>query len=150
MLVDHLVSYWRHIRDGLFSTIDKFSAEELAFVPFEGGYSARQIMLHIAHEEEIEIRYGLLGELDEFPAAYQPEDYPAKDSIKSLLSQVHHRTETHLQSLADEDLDKDIEARWGETYKQVNMILHVMEHEVHHRGELSLILGLLDREGLDA
>jgi uncharacterized damage-inducible protein DinB len=30
------------------------------------------------------------------------------------------------------------------------MILHVIEHEIHHRGELSLKLGLLDREGLDA
>jgi len=25
-----------------------------------------------------------------------------------------------------------------------------MEHEIHHRGELSLILGLFGREGLDA
>jgi uncharacterized damage-inducible protein DinB len=30
------------------------------------------------------------------------------------------------------------------------MLWHVVEHEIHHRGELSLILGLLGREGLDA
>jgi len=29
------------------------------------------------------------------------------------------------------------------------IIWHVLEHEIHHRGELSLILGLLGREGLD-
>jgi uncharacterized damage-inducible protein DinB len=30
------------------------------------------------------------------------------------------------------------------------MIGHLIEHEIHHRGELSLILGLLGREGLNA
>jgi uncharacterized damage-inducible protein DinB len=29
------------------------------------------------------------------------------------------------------------------------VIWHVLEHEIHHRGELSLIHGLLGREGLD-
>jgi uncharacterized damage-inducible protein DinB len=50
----------------------------------------------------------------------------------------------------DEDLEIEIEAQWGETYPLIDMIWHVMEHEIHHRGELSLILGLLGREGLDA
>ena len=30
------------------------------------------------------------------------------------------------------------------------MIEHMIDHEIHHRGELSLILGLLGREGLNA
>jgi uncharacterized damage-inducible protein DinB len=30
------------------------------------------------------------------------------------------------------------------------MIDHIMEHEVHHRAELSLILGKLGREGFNA
>jgi uncharacterized damage-inducible protein DinB len=30
------------------------------------------------------------------------------------------------------------------------MVWHVMEHEIHHRGELSLLLGMLGHEGLDA
>jgi len=30
------------------------------------------------------------------------------------------------------------------------MLMHTLEHEIHHRGELSLILGLLGRKGLDA
>jgi len=30
------------------------------------------------------------------------------------------------------------------------MLWHTIEHEIHHRGELSLTLGLLGRAGLDA
>jgi uncharacterized damage-inducible protein DinB len=32
----------------------------------------------------------------------------------------------------------------------LEMLGHILEHEIHHRGELSLILGLLGREGLNA
>jgi uncharacterized damage-inducible protein DinB len=40
-------------------------------------------------------------------------------------------------------------SHWGEPIPLRWIIWHVLEHEVHHRGELSLILGLLGKEGLD-
>jgi uncharacterized damage-inducible protein DinB len=30
-----------------------------------------------------------------------------------------------------------------------SIIWHVLEHEIHHRGELSILIGLLGREGLE-
>jgi uncharacterized damage-inducible protein DinB len=50
----------------------------------------------------------------------------------------------------DQDLETEIEAQWGERNLLVNFVWHVIEHEIHHRGELYIILGLLGREGLDA
>ena len=48
-------------------------------------------------------------------------------------------------------------ARWqtrithldGDQYTPAWIFWHVLEHEIHHRGELSLITGILGREGLD-
>jgi uncharacterized damage-inducible protein DinB len=48
------------------------------------------------------------------------------------------------------DLTRVIHTPWGATYRLVEMVDHMIEHEVHHRGELSLILGILGREGFDA
>jgi len=48
------------------------------------------------------------------------------------------------------DLLAEVEMAWGQRARPIDMLWHVMEHEVHHRAELSLILGLLGREGLDA
>jgi uncharacterized damage-inducible protein DinB len=145
-----IIQFWNQIRKGLIETIGKFSDEELNYVPFEGGYSVRQIMLHIAQEEYGEIQYGITRKLDAFPPPYAQDSYPTIDSIKGLLATVHEDTGRLLESLADEDLSKEIEAGWGGTYVLIDMIWHVLEHEIHHRGELSLILGLLGREGLDA
>ena len=150
MKLSQLISYWGQIREGLLATIDKFTDRELAHVPFEGSYSVGQIMLHIAQEEDGEIRYGITGELNAFPPEYEPEEYPTIESIKSLLTEVHNRTEEYLQGLEERDLDREHEAPRGRTYRLSSMIWHVIEHEIHHRGELSLILGMLGREGLDA
>jgi uncharacterized damage-inducible protein DinB len=150
MKVEWIISTWDRIRDGLLDTIDKFKEDELTYIPFDGAYSVGQILLHIAQEERGEIQYGITGELDAFPSDYSQEEYPTKASILKLLSDVHEHTNDYLRALNDDDLYREIKAGWGGKYLLIDMIWHVMEHEIHHRGELSFILGLLGREGLDA
>ena len=149
-MLHHLMSHWQAICADLLETIDKFNDRELSFVPYGGAWSVGQILRHIAHEEEIEIHYGLTRQTTEFPPEYGAEDYPTLESIKALLAEVHGRTRAYLEGLDDADLDREVEAAWGQTYRLESMVWHVMEHEIHHRGELSLILGMLGREGLDA
>jgi uncharacterized damage-inducible protein DinB len=43
-----------------------------------------------------------------------------------------------------------VELAWGEVARPIDTLWHLLEHELHHRGELSLMLGLLGRAGLDA
>jgi len=145
-----IINFWDRVRSGLVETVGKFGDDELDYVAHENGYSVRQLILHIAREEVGEIQYGLTRELDEFPGPFDDELYLTVKSLLTLLSEVHQDTLDYLEGLIDEDLDRDFVAAWGVTYPLVTFILHVIEHEVHHRGELSLILGLLGREGLDA
>lgn len=150
MSLTKIDQFWTQIRKSLIETIDKFAYEDLSFVPVEDGYSVRQIILHIAHEEYGEIQYGLAQVIDEFPPEYPEDDYQTVESMKALLASVHNQTSSYLETIADDDLEKEFEAQWGEKKPLIDFIAHVMEHEIHHRGELSLILGLLGREGLDA
>ena len=150
MGLDSLLSHWKGVRDGLFATMDKFNDADLEYVPIPGGWSVRELMLHIAHEEAVEMLWGLTRDLAEFPPAYPVENYATVSAIKELLTEVHASTERYLRSLRDNDLERVVEAGWGKEYRLVLMVLHVLEHEIHHRGELSLILGLLGRKGLDA
>ena len=147
---DLLLSKWSQIRAGLLATTDKFSDEELTYRPVTRGYTVAETMLHIANEEEGEVRYGITGELPEFPPAFDAGRYCDKPAIIGVLSEIHARTVAYLQGLSDRDLDANIQTPWGETHAQIELLWHVLEHEIHHRGELSLILGLLGRDGLDA
>ena len=106
-------------------------------------------MLHIADAEEGWFRYAVTHELKKWPEQYSLENYPTKEAIKLALEAVHTYTEQYLESLNDADPGQLILAPWGENIPLLWIVWHVVEHEIHHRGELSLILGMLGREGLD-
>jgi uncharacterized damage-inducible protein DinB len=150
MLRDLLSSKWAQVREGLLATIDKFSDGELGFQPVAGGYSVAQLMLHIANEEDIEVGYALARRLDGLPPPHDAAVFTTRASILAVLQNSHARTVAYLESLSDADLASEIELPWGQTARRSAMLMHTLEHEIHHRGELSLTLGLLGREGLDA
>ncbi len=142
-------SHWQQIRADLLAVLDKFNDEDLAFVPFAGSWPVGRIMLHIANAEEGWFRYAVRWELDRWPEPHQLKDYPTIEAIKSVLLTVHEQTEAYLRTLTEADLTQLVELPWGESAPLLWIIWHVVEHEIHHRGELSFVLGLLGREGLD-
>lgn len=150
MNVDYVLSRWQTVRTGLLDTIDKFRADELDFTPFPGSRPVRHIMVHIAHEEYGEFAHGVIQTLSDFPAEYNLQDYPTPAAVKALLNAMHTPTLTYLRTLTDDDLNQVIDTPWGASYRVIEMIDHMIEHEIHHRAELSLILGMLGREGFNA
>jgi uncharacterized damage-inducible protein DinB len=109
-----------------------------------------QLLLHIAQEEHGELGFGIAQTLSMFPSEYDPAVYPNLASIVALLGQVHDATVSYVAGLKDEDLARAVQTPWGARYRLIEMLDHLIEHEIHHRGELSLILGLLGRKGFDA
>jgi uncharacterized damage-inducible protein DinB len=149
-MLDDLLEKWASVRSGLLTTIDKFSDTELAYRPSAYTYSVGETMLHVAHEEDIELRYGLMRQLPELPPSYDAALYDTRSAIKAVLQQSHDQTLAYLRRLGDDELQVEIEVAWGSAMRPFDLVWHVIEHEIHHRGELSLVLGLLGREGLDA
>jgi len=144
-----LFSHWDQIRSDLISTIQSFTEDELHFVPFEGSWPVGRIMLHIADAEDGWLRYVITTEISAWPDEYNLQHYPDKKAILEVLAEVHQRTVSYLSGLGEEDLSRKVKTPWGREIRQLWIWWHVIEHEIHHRGELSLILGLLGKEGLD-
>jgi uncharacterized damage-inducible protein DinB len=105
-------------------------------------------MLHIADAEDGWLRYAVTQEIEGWPDTYNLENYPDKQSIIKLLTEVHARTSAYIANLSELDLERRITAPWGDEFSLLWIIWHIIEHEIHHRGELSLMLGLLGREGV--
>jgi uncharacterized damage-inducible protein DinB len=150
MDLEYLLGHWEQVRAGLSDTIDTFHDDELDVRPYTAGRSVRQIVLHIAQEEHGEFGYGIVQTLDAFPAEYSIQEYPTKAALRVLLASVHAPTVAYLRALEPADLSRGVVTPWGASYRLIEMIGHMIEHEIHHRGELSLILGMLGRSGFDA
>ena len=149
MKPERLFAHWKLVRRDLFWTMDQFHDGDLNYRPFEGSWTVGEILLHIANAEKGWFRYAVTGELEEWPAKFLVNDYPTLERMKELLTEVHDWTEGFIEDLSDDDYQKVIEVSWGENFLLGWILWHVLEHEIHHRGELSLILGLLGRDGLD-
>jgi len=149
MKLNDLFSHWDQIHAGTLALLDKFEEHELSHVAYQGGMPVGQIALHIADAEEGWFRVIATQARQEWPVDYTLENYPTRAAIRSLLAEVHARTGTYLASLTVNDLDNQVDSLWGQ-FSLRFIIWHVIEHEIHHRGELSLILGTLGREGWGA
>lgn len=150
MKSDELIEHWGNVRDKLLETAHKFSSEDLEYVPFPNGYCVAELLLHVAHEEQIEVLYGITRELNEVPPALTIDEFGTLEKIEDKLNETHARTEAYLKTLGDDDMNNVVETPWGIRDTVGNLMWHVLEHEIHHRGELSLMLGLLGKKGLDA
>jgi len=138
---DLYLQYWPLVREGLFQALGQLTDEQLAFTAREGLWSLGQIAVHIAEAEEGWFRHVVTGELSAWPQ-YRPADYPSVAAVKALLEEVHGRTIAYLESLDEAGLDRVIEVSWGQ-FSLRWVCCHVLEHEIHHRGEIFLLLGLL-------
>ena len=141
--------HWAVVHAGTVETFGKFTDEELSYTPYSGGWSVGEVMLHIANAEDGWFRHVVTGELPGWPTTHSPKRYPTVAAIQGLLSEMHTRTVAFLSEQTLKDLDRRVETPWGEETTLGWVAWHVLEHEIHHRGELSLVLGLLGREGLD-
>ncbi len=149
MKPSEMFSHWEQVRGSLLAMIDRFNQEDLTFSPFKGSWSVGQIMLHIADCEDNWL-HGVVRQEVKPWIFYDLADYPSLGAIREMLERAHNRTIAFMDSLEEDDLDKVYEISEGETYTLRWIIWHVLEHEIHHRGELSLALGLLGREGWGA
>jgi uncharacterized damage-inducible protein DinB len=146
----YLISHWRSVRAALLETVDKLADAELDFQPYSGAWTVRALLLHIAQEERGEFAYGIMRGLPDFPSEYPVDAYPTVAAIQALLAEVHRPVVAFLDSLGDGDMRRTIDTPWGARYTLLAMLGHLIEHEIHHRGELSLILGMLGKKGIDA
>ena len=148
MKPSQMFSHWDQVRADLLATIDMFKEDELTFVPFSGSWPVGKIMLHIADCENYWLHFVVRHEI-EIWSYYDLVDHLTKPAIKEVLEGVREKTLPFLDSLDESDLDGKYKTPEGEVFTLRWIIWHVLEHEIHHRGELSLALGLLGRPGLD-
>jgi uncharacterized damage-inducible protein DinB len=148
MELSHLLHYWDTVRETLFEALDKLTDSQLDFTPAPGLWSLRRVACHIALAEEGWFRYQVTRELDDWPEINDAEAvYPSVASVKVLLEEVHARTRAFLSEDGEAKMAMDIPVTWGNSVKLEWIVWHVLEHEIHHRGEIFLMLGL---QGIEA
>ncbi|HEY64331.1 MAG TPA: DinB family protein [Caldilineae bacterium] len=141
--------HWDTVRRDLLRGLELFTDEELDFRPAPVYQrTVGDIARHIAEAEDGWFHYVVRGEHSAWPE-YSRDAYPTRQSVINLLERVHEKTLAWLETVDEDDLDQVIRTPWNAELSLQWIIWHVLEHEIHHRGELYLCLGLLGKEAPD-
>lgn len=147
---------WRGYQEKLRDCIAPLRGEELSLQPAAHMWPVGQIVQHI-----ISVRAGWFsGTLqDDDPVmneymAWGQRDSPARSPAELVrgLDETWAFIEARLQRWTPDDCARTFPDEWdGQTHECSRswVIYHVMEHDLHHGGEVSLILGMHGLRTLD-
>jgi uncharacterized damage-inducible protein DinB len=142
-----MLGHWAEVRADPLRAVDSLADEDLCFVPREGLWSLDQVLCHIAGAERGWFRVIRGEEPGRF--GVDASGYPTVEAVKGLLADIHEQTLATLGDLDVADLSREVATPWGSRVTIGWIIWHVLEHEIHHRGEVFLMIGLLGREAPD-
>jgi len=145
-----IFTHWKQVRQGLLEALDKLTDEQLQFKPHPSLWSLAETVRHIAEAENGWFRHVVTHELDSWDEAnFDPSADASLVNLKELLAGVHSYTENLCLSGGDAFLSRQIDLAWGGRMSVEDVVWHVLEHEIHHRGEVYLMLGMLGIEAPD-
>lgn len=154
--LDVIYENWGEYNGKLRKAIAPLAAEQLKLQPAPGMWPIQQLVQHI-----VGVRAGwfsgTLQEEDAAMAAYmawgQPESPPRTPAeLARGLDETWAFIETRLQRWSPEDCAQTFPDEYDGEVWQVSrswVIYHVLEHDLHHGGEISAILSMHGVKGVD-
>jgi uncharacterized damage-inducible protein DinB len=107
--------------------------------------SLRNVFLH-----SLEAEHGLLRSLSAtggWPRHDYDRDFQDAEAMRKYMDEVEAESRTYLTTLGPGDLDKIIPYGRNKSRVRVeDVLMHVVEEEIHHRGELICLMWQIDSE----
>ena len=139
---DHWNTVWRD----LLRAVAVLHEKHLDFQPAKAySRTVGDILRHIIHLEQGWIHYVVRRTLPAWPE----EDNGRLNSLVDIqreMERVHQETMAYLETVPLDDFNRIVQVPGDGTPKLGWILWHVLEQQIHHRGELYLCLSLL---GLD-
>lgn len=144
--VDSLLLRWERHRSVTQEVFQMMKDEHLSFQPWENSMSIQTLALHMAISSHMFVKSIHMKEF--LPP--DPKDIPDIQSIEGLnqfLFEMTEKTKDIFISLTEEDLEEEIDVTrmLGRNITGKSMLHILLEHEIHHKGQLFVyarILGL--------
>jgi uncharacterized damage-inducible protein DinB len=134
--INDLLAYNEAERRAFFKAFAKLSWDEFVKNREASFLSIRNIFIHTLNAEDYWLDF-LQNEKQCSKRKF--EEYKTLKEIGVYMRHVENRMNDYLKSLSSEDLEKKYKGRRNgkpETVTAEDILVHVFEEEVHHRGEL--------------
>ncbi len=142
MLLDHNLA----CREPLLHTLEKLSNDKFVDDLGVGRGSIRNILTHLINTERYWI--SVLNGIDF--ESIEPESLSDIQSVREVWSEINEETRNFIANLREEQLSHVKSVAWENqtvSFTIAKALIHMANHETHHRG---LLTGLIRLNGLEA
>ena len=135
--------YWQSVRARTMKVAAAVPEDLIGWGPGHGAMSFGDLLRHLSMTERWMFTETALGRSSRYQS-HGPEVAASKGEILELMQRCHLETVTLLERLQPEDLSRAIETPAGARIACWKWLRAMAEHEVHHRGQLYLMLRMCD------
>jgi len=139
------LSYFESVRRRTRAVAACVPEEQLEWSPGEGRFSAGDLIRHIAGTERWMWAENARLRPSRYPG-HGPELASGRDAVLGYLDRLHAETVEILSGLGPDDLEARCTTVGGAEMRVWKWLRLMVEHEIHHRGQLYELLGALGVE----
>lgn len=141
--IEPFLDYFEKIRERTVRVVRSIPADKFDWTYKDGKFSFADIIRHLATIE----RYMYAENVQLKPSRYPGHGRELADGYEEVLAfmnRMHAESMEIFRRLSDDDLKRKCMTPGGAEIATWKWLRAMIEHEIHHRGQLYLYLGLLD------
>ncbi|HTQ78946.1 MAG TPA: DinB family protein [Thermoanaerobaculia bacterium] len=138
---ESFIAYFAGVRARTERVVACIPPEDLEWSPRPGAFSFGDLVRHIAAMERYMFAENASGRPSTYPGHGRElaEGYPA---VLAYLSRLHEESMAIFRALTPEELEQRCITPAGTPITVWKWLRAMVEHEVHHRGQIYLMLGM--------
>jgi uncharacterized damage-inducible protein DinB len=140
--MDAFLAYFENIRKRTRRVIECIPSERLEWTPTEGKFTFGDLIRHLAATERHMFGENVQGLPSRYPG-HGRELAHGYEKVLGYLDEMHAQTVQILQKTGDSGLESRIMTPAGISMTTWKWLRAMIEHEVHHRAQIYLMLGML-------
>ena len=141
MISEELRHYWARVRARTEAVLARVPDDRIDWSPGSGAMTFGDVIRHLALTE----RWLFVEVACRRPSRYESHDARwgrSADEARALMTRLHRESEELIAALSRVDLECSVLTPGGASMAAWKWLRVMCEHEVHHRGQLYLMLRL--------
>lgn len=140
--VEDFVQYFEKIRERTRRVIACIPDGQFDWAPAPGKFTFADLIRHLGATERYMFAENALGRPSRYPG-HGSELADGPEAVRAFCDRMHAETMELLRTLRDDDLGRKCVTPAGTPISVWKWLRAMVEHEVHHRGQIYLMLGML-------
>jgi uncharacterized damage-inducible protein DinB len=134
--------YFLNMRERTMRVAQCVPADKIDWSYAAGKFTLGDLLRHIAVTERFMFAENIQGQISRY-TKHGKELADGKDDVLAFMERLHAESMEIFSRLTDSDLQKKCQNPGGMEITVWKWLRSMAEHEIHHRGQLYLYLGLL-------